>query len=154
MNVPEKSRKTEHLIKKFVNERRVDRGLDRLDSDRALDASAHEHARDMARRGYFGHKNPEGRGPSERCKAYNEVYENIAYSITNSESAGGLAGDFLETWMTSPTHRNHILNSSFDLTGAGVWADGSRWIGVQVFAPSTSSKSGSLLSGILSLGGK
>lgn len=130
MNVPEKSRKTEHLIKKFVNERRVDRGLDRLDSDRALDASAHEHARDMARRGFFGHENPEGESPSDRSKAFSYVAECNSMSYRGSGSPGSIAGELVGNWMKSPGHRQWLLADDYHLVGAGVWFDNDDVYGV------------------------
>lgn len=130
MKVPEKSRKTEHLIKKFVNTRRVDRGLDRLDSDRALDASAHEHARDMARRGYYDHETPEGLEPSDRSKQYKYVAECIAMSRRGHRSPGTIAGDLVGDWMKSTGHRRYLLAGEYTLVGAGAWLDGRDVYGV------------------------
>lgn len=130
-----KAREVEHLVAKFANERRLQRGLDRLDSDRALTAAAREHSRDMARRWYFDHESKRYGEPTDRVKKYDSVSENISKEINWNQSPGSIAGDAIEGWMKSPGHRHNILESNHTRQGVGVWKNGDEVYLTHMFLP-------------------
>jgi uncharacterized protein YkwD len=86
-------------------------GLNSLGPRRALGKAAIRHARDMVRRGYFGHVSPAGSDPLDRALAAGyrgsrkiRVGENLL-----SWSAPLTAAAVIEKWMASPLHRRNIL---------------------------------------------
>lgn len=136
-----KAKRVEYLVMKFLNERRADRGLDRLTTDSALRSAAREHSRDMARRGYLAHESDQHGGPSDRVKKYDTVAENIDMEKNLwPKSAGKIAGSAVESWMQSTGHRNNILRDSHRIQGVGVWkADRDVYL-THLFSPSRSNK--------------
>ncbi len=106
-----------------ANRERAARGLAVLSVDASLTRAAAAHAADMAVRGFFAHRTPEGLTPWDRISAalqgaepFNTMGENIAMGFRSAEAA-------CEGWMNSDGHRRNILNPGFTLIGAG-WVDG------------------------------
>lgn len=135
-----KARQVEHLVAKFANERRASRGLDRLDSDRALTSAAREHSRWMARHELLTHYRGAGlkhktRGPSSRVKKYEDVAENISKRWDWSRPPGKIAGHILDGWMRSKDHRENILKADYVGQGIGVWKNGDIIYTTQMFLP-------------------
>ena len=106
-------------------------GIAPLARDRALDAIAQDHAEDMAERGYFEHRTPEGARPSDRAslagydcrKDFGEYYtigiaENI--SMYPGWGMGRVATVAVRDWMDSPGHRENILMARHDRLGVGM----------------------------------
>lgn len=86
-----KTRKVEHLVAKFSNEHRVQRGLERLDTDWVLTSPARKHSRDTARRAYChrdsGHP---GRGVTQLTGK--EAASVIGFGNGRTRAAGGFVG--------------------------------------------------------------
>ena len=99
-----------------INASRADEHLMPLAVDPRLNGAAEEKLDDMLRRGYFDHKNPEGKYVwdtlSRRC-AFHMSAENLARGISD-------AGAMEKSWMSSPPHRENILNPVYQLTGIAV----------------------------------
>lgn len=135
-----KARKVEHLVAKFANERRADRGLDRLDSDRALTSAAREHSRWMAKTGNYRHfrdsgDGVRGGGPSDRVNVYDEATENCHQIFGWNRSPRSIAAEALDGWMTSKGHRENILKADHVRQGVGVWRNGDAIYLTQMFVP-------------------
>jgi uncharacterized protein YkwD len=101
---------------RLLNADRVANGLPALRNDSRLNSVAEAYAKDMIKRGFFAHNNPEGQTPFDRMRAAGISYvyagENIA--INQSPSAAETA------FMSSPGHRANILNSHYTDVGLGV----------------------------------
>jgi uncharacterized protein YkwD len=82
--------------------------------DPALTSAARGHARDMARHGYFDHRDRAGHTPAERVRAagYRDslVGENIAYGPAGAD-------EVVHGWLDSPGHCENILNAGFTAMG-------------------------------------
>lgn len=88
---------------------RAAHGLPVLRRDPVLDRAAAGHARDMASRGWFGHRSPEGavvvdrvaraEGGATRVRA---LGENVARGQTSAEQVHA-------EWMASEAHRENVL---------------------------------------------
>ncbi|MEI6494922.1 MAG: CAP domain-containing protein, partial [bacterium] len=98
----------------------ADRAAERmtpLKQNRLLSRAAQLKAEDMARRGYFSHKSPEGLDPWVWFKkvGYNFLYagENLAVNFYDSS-------DVQRAWMNSPTHRENILKNEYTEIGIGI----------------------------------
>ncbi|MQS03977.1 CAP domain-containing protein, partial [Streptomyces alkaliterrae] len=114
----------ESQILKLVNQERAKAGCQPLRADASLARLARDYSRDMARRGYFSHTDPDGRSPWDRAKARgisNMGGENIARGQANAQSV-------MDAWMKSPGHRANILNCDFRTLGVGAhFASGGPW---------------------------
>jgi uncharacterized protein YkwD len=99
-----------------VNDVRRRAGLLPLARNPCLDRVSQEHAEDMLTRAYFGHRTPEGLGPSERARAdgYRPgIGENLVEQRFSAEDA-------LESWLNSPDHRRNILDPDSREMGLGL----------------------------------
>ena len=134
----------EDRIHDRVNAVRATHGLGAVARDHGVDALAYSHAVDMEARGYFSHDSPEGTTPMDRGLAAGHscyrgdgsygIAENIASSHTYSsvvslwwlpkynwlDGEDGVAADLMSLWLTSPGHRQNILNPHHNSLGVGV----------------------------------
>lgn len=103
-------------MRRLVNRERRAHGLAPLEHDPDLVPVARTHARDMWRRGYFSHINPDGEDPFDRIRQgrvrFRVAGENLALARTTGLAHRGL--------MDSPTHRRNILHPAFSRIGIGV----------------------------------
>jgi uncharacterized protein YkwD len=117
-----------------VNEERRKNGRTPLRVNPRLDRAAQGHADDMLARSFYGHSDPEGRGPFQRAIASGyrplSVGENIArgeFSLT----------EVMDGWMRSEPHRRDLLDPAFVDVGFGFArgknANGYQVIWVQLF---------------------
>jgi uncharacterized protein YkwD len=107
---------SEDAVLWIVNEVRKKAGLSRLVSDERLRAAARSHSRDMARRRFCAHVNPDGVTPEQRMRAAgfpNPGGENVACGQEKPHAV-------MTAWMASPGHRANILNPEFATIGVGV----------------------------------
>jgi len=116
-----------------VNAERASHGAGPLATDARLIEVARAHSRDMARRGFFGHFDPEGRGPGERLqRGYAEwvgAYAENVYHVEHADALEAaeatpeaLARRVVQGWMGSPGHRQNLLRVELTASGLGVWA--------------------------------
>ncbi|MGY1821524.1 CAP domain-containing protein [Geodermatophilus sp. SYSU D00079] len=106
----------EGQVLSLVNQARATAGCAPLAADSALAAVARAHSADMRDRDYFSHDTPEGLDPFDRAKQAGITYaraENIAYGQAN-------ATEVMDDWMTSPGHRENILDCELTKLGVGV----------------------------------
>jgi uncharacterized protein YkwD len=89
----------------------------------ALRCAARVHSKDMADRGFFSHKNPDGDDPFDRmAKAgytFSYAGENIAQGYPTPEAV--MAG-----WMSSDGHCSNIMSPNYTEIGVGYY-DGAYW---------------------------
>lgn len=118
-----------HLHLATLNAQRSQAGQAPLEFAPDLGRVAQAHACDMARRGYFSHTSPDGRGMMARAQqagltGYCAMGENIAKGQPDVPSV-------MASWMRSTGHRRNILDGGFTHVGFGR-APGAHW--VQLFA--------------------
>jgi uncharacterized protein YkwD len=127
-------------IFKLTNEVRRKNSLPVLTQERLLSEVARQHSEDMLMRKYFSHVDPDGKSPQQRViKGYPypllATGENI-WGASGSEPLETelLARIIVDTWMSSPGHRENILKPEFTDIGVGVAAIGKDIRATQVFA--------------------
>jgi uncharacterized protein YkwD len=103
-----------------VNREREQEGLAPLVPVPALTLLARGHSRDMAARTYFSHSSPEGLTVSQRAERLALDFRRIAENISRSWGVQDPARTAVYGWMTSPGHRENILNAHYIETGVGV----------------------------------
>lgn len=100
-----------------TNAVRLDARVDPLAREERLERSGTAKARDMARRAYFGHRSPDGRGPEAFLKAVGYPYavagENLAMGFTDATAV-------ITAWRRSPTHYRNLIDVAFTDIGVGV----------------------------------
>jgi len=110
----------------LVNRERARRGRRQLNDAAALRSAAAGHSRDMVARQYFDHDTPNGRDVVDRVMAAHwtsrpsawRLGENIAWGT----GAYATPRRIVALWMSSPGHRDNILDGRFREAGAGVAA--------------------------------
>ncbi len=118
---------------RLVNEHRLAIGCPPLAWHPRLAKVAQAHSEDMARRGFFGHVNPDGENPFDRIQdaliEYHAAGENIAAG--HSE-----AREVFRAWMKSKGHRANLENCLYTHHGIGRFQN--RWTHVFVTLSPTS----------------
>ena len=127
------------LVLELVNKERANNDLPALTLNILLEHSATKHARDMIKRDFFDHVNPDGFSPTQRIKAEGYPQQTCSCSIYYGENiAKGqhTAESVMHDWMNSPGHRAHILSKHYKEIGIAmeddVWVQnfGGVWGGV------------------------
>lgn len=103
-----------------LNGYRTRNGLSVLAYSATLEQAADAHAKDMFRRNYFEHENPDGDGPLERVMDagfcdLRFVAENIAMGQRSVE-------EVQLGWQNSPGHNANMLDHRPNLVGMGYYA--------------------------------
>lgn len=101
----------------LVNRHRRARGLGALAWDPRVADVAAAHSRDMVRRGYFSHKNPDGHTPFDRLLAGGVEYRAAAENIAEGQSS---AEQVFESWVSSAGHRRNLENPTHTHHGIGL----------------------------------
>lgn len=108
---------TPENIISLTNESRTSFGLKVLAENAILSQAAQSKADDMALKGYFAHKSPDGKLPWDFIESagYNYIMagENLAVNFVRAENVS-------DAWMNSPAHKANILNKNFEEIGIGI----------------------------------
>ncbi len=100
-----------------TNQKRQSQGLSALSLNAQLSDAAAQKAVDMFAKNYWAHTSPEGKTPWDFIIAsgyhYSVAGENLAKNFSTSVNV-------VDAWMTSPTHRENILKSSYRDVGFAV----------------------------------
>ena len=124
--VPTSLPQVEAYIAELVNADRQKYGLPPLAVSSAIADVARTFARDMAKRGFKGHIDPEGRDPSARGAAAGltcQLGENFGWTAGMSYTAGcdKINNDMMSESPDDPhNHRGNILNPNYGHIGCGV----------------------------------
>lgn len=110
----------EREIVERINAERVGQGLAPLVPLPALRELARVHSRDMAARTYFSHSSPEGLTVATRAERLGLSYRRIGENISRSWGVQDPAHTAVYGWMTSPGHRETLLDPQYIETGVGV----------------------------------
>lgn len=108
---------TPEQVIEMTNKKRLENGLPPLVLNGTLSEAAQRKAGDMFAFNYWAHNSPSGRDPWSFFHEVNYQYlyagENLARDFMNSASV-------VDAWMSSPTHRDNILNSRYQEVGLAV----------------------------------
>lgn len=117
--------RVERLVAEGINDRRAERGLDRLASDESLAAVAEYHSQDMHDRDYFAHEGPDGETVGDRyarfgidCNGGENIYVTRAGGLAATEQT--LADHVVREWMNSEGHRENLLKERYTDQGIGI----------------------------------
>jgi uncharacterized protein YkwD len=120
----------EMAIYQEVNERRRNAGREPLVHSERVRLIARLHSKDMAKRDYFDHTNPDGEGSAERHDNYDgceNTNENIAYISSAPNTSGRKISKLVvESWENSPGHHSIMMSEYRSVTGVGVYVTAER----------------------------
>ena len=100
----------------LVNNARAHAHLPRLVENATLGRVAMAYSQRMAREGFYGHHDPQGRQVSDRIAATGYLAQRSAENIARGQSDPATV---VEGWLNSPGHRANIMNPELREIGAG-----------------------------------
>lgn len=104
-----------------TNSARSQNGISTLKLNSQLNAAAQAKANDMAARNYWSHNTPEGNLPwifvSAQNYAYQKLGENLATGFADERTT-------VNGWLSSPSHRDNMLDGTFSEVGFGFTNNG------------------------------
>jgi uncharacterized protein YkwD len=100
-----------------INRHRRSLGCGTLRWDDQLTAVALRHSRDMARRGFFSHTNPDGRDPFDRMRRAGIRFQAAAENLASGQRTGA---ETFDGWMGSRGHRRNLEECAFTRIGIGL----------------------------------
>jgi uncharacterized protein YkwD len=133
----------EELIFHLTNEARRKNGLPALEPDGALSERAQNYSDELLRGNFFSHTDLEGKSPQERMDAEQPARQGYAYRVGENIAAYSkldysdikiMAEMVMDGWMTSPGHRENILNPLYTHLGVGASIQGDQMRVTQEFA--------------------
>jgi uncharacterized protein YkwD len=116
-------REAERATLCLLNAERRWRGLRALRPERRLRVAALRHSRDMVRRQFLEHVNPDGVGHDERIAraGYRLDERTLAgENLATGEGETSAPAVIVDGWMHSPGHRRNILRPQFREIGIGI----------------------------------
>ena len=113
----------------LINQLRAQNGIPALLSNASLTNIAYSRSTDMLNRNYFSHSTPEGKTIfnilAENGIRYGCAGENIYFC---SPATNGSESAILNTWLSSPFHRDNLLNGGYRQAGIGIVDGGGKRI--------------------------
>ena len=111
----------EYRILDLINDTRETQRLNPLRWDDELAAVARNYSVQMAREGFFDHRDRDGDAVEVRAeRAGVNHWKRIGENLFVCQGIRNIAGFAVEEWMNSPTHRQNILDRKFTATGIGM----------------------------------
>jgi len=108
----------------LLNGERASRGLSALAQQPVLEAAAQTYSQAMVSQRFLGHVSPTGQTIKDRLASYVAATgvwvtgENLAWGTGALATPASVVRD----WMSSPGHRDHILNPRYSELGVGIAA--------------------------------
>jgi uncharacterized protein YkwD len=123
----------EGLIRDRINTIRQQQGLDPLRPNPQLAQVAREYSQQMARRNFFSHTSPSGETPADRVRAVGLTYWMVGENLFQATNVPDLVPAAVQGWMTSPGHRENLLQPGYTETGVGIWREDNTYYVTQLF---------------------
>ncbi len=102
---------------RITNVKRSAVGLSPLSLNQTLSNAAYTKGRDMIDRDYWAHVAPDGTQPWKFFKDFDYKYRYAGENLARDFSS---ASNVVDAWMSSPTHKENILNPKYKEIGIGV----------------------------------
>lgn len=109
-----------------INERREKREIEPVTYDETLADIARVHSRDMAKRDFFEHTNPDGEDHRDRLLKYGYIATSTSEILgirtpLNESAVEEEVNNMVQSWMDSSGHNSVILSEHYILHGIGVY---------------------------------
>lgn len=104
-------RDLEIRVSELINVERVKEKLKPLKIDPKLSEIARHHSSDMARRGFFDHVNPDGKGPTERgLVAHYKCVKHLAPYISQDANGNVFQGEYVAEGLAENIFQNNLYS--------------------------------------------
>jgi len=124
----------ENIVAVYINNYRIDNGLNALNCDLSLTYVAKLRSQDLLYRNYFSHYTPEGTNVSNILKSFGIKYKKIGENLGHAYPASyGSPEAFIDLWENSPSHNYNLLRVEYNKIGVGVIDNGDRIVLTTVF---------------------
>ncbi|MEK6682561.1 MAG: CAP domain-containing protein [Nitrospirota bacterium] len=110
----------ENRLFDMVNSERRAKGLPLLKSDAKLQKAARAHSRDMIKRKFFDHTNPDKQTVGDRLKIAKIKWTMAAENIASNKNMDDPVESAFEDWLKSSSHYKNIINAGYELSGIGI----------------------------------
>ena len=107
----------EQATVKAVNEVRREHGRAALVASDTLAGIARSHSRDMATRGFFAHRSPEGRRVDDRAEAIGLGFRRLGENLQMNRGMADPVDAAVRSWLRSRGHRKALLTQHYRETG-------------------------------------
>ncbi len=119
-------------IRNLTNQARIAEGLSPLSSTALLDQAAACRANEISIS--LSHTRPDGRPYYTVFSDFGIVVGSGAENFSSCTADAYTASEIVNSWLASPVHRSNLLNSSYTLTGLGIYVTAGQVYIVQLFA--------------------
>ena len=127
---PAQNKDFENQVLRLINQERAKKGVPGLVIQNQLATAARAHSTDMACRGFFSHINPDGKTAYDRIRAQGYQYRCAGETIYAGDGAFNSPGQAINTWLSSATHKQAMLNPAYSEVGVGmIYLPGSKFGG-------------------------
>ncbi|KAG1704590.1 hypothetical protein DVH05_005520 [Phytophthora capsici] len=97
-----------------VNQERAKQGVPSLCMNKKLQAAAQRHSDDMAKNNFMAHDGHDGSTMSQRITEAGYEWDSVAENVAAGQEE---VQSVMESWMTSPGHRENIMNPDYTMFG-------------------------------------
>ncbi len=118
--LPSNKSNLEMEVVRLVNENRTSSGLNELNESQDLTNVARVKSNDFIINHYFSHNSPTYGTPFEMLNAFDIPYTSAAENIASGQQT---PEEVMRFWLSSPGHRDNILNPNYTDIGVGVSED-------------------------------
>ncbi len=108
----------------LVNEERSRASVSQVGHEDPIQAVARAYSEAMRDQGFFDHIDPQGRDLGDRLRDAGVSFRFAGETIARITGAGDPVGSAHSQLMTSPSHRDVILGTDFELVGVGIAKEG------------------------------
>ena len=114
------SQDVENAVLEVINQKRSSAHREILIESDPLTEVARIRSMDMAKRGYFSHRSPEGMTAFDIMQSMNIVYMKASENLWLGSIEIANAQVIVDSWMRSRSHKKIILKKGFTKAGVGV----------------------------------
>lgn len=104
----------------MVNAERRLKGAPQLRLVEKIQKVARAHSRDMIKRRFFDHVNPDKETVGDRLKIAKIKWTMVAENIASNKNMDDPIESAFENWLKSSSHYKNIINAEYEMSGIGI----------------------------------
>lgn len=104
----------------LINSERRSRNLNQFKLDAKIQKAARMHSKDMVKRRYFDHINPDKENVGTRLKSAKIQWTMAAENIASNKNMEDPVETAFKSWLESKDHYKNIINAEYELSGIGI----------------------------------
>jgi len=104
----------------LINSERKAKNLPEFKLNTKIQNAARAHSKDMVKRRFFDHLNPDKQDVGSRLKAVNIKWAAVAENIASNKNMDDPIETAFKSWLNSSSHYKNIINPEYELSGIGI----------------------------------